>query len=123
MIKDNSVYTQVFSENYPINVYTNAGLMVRAVDRVLKSRAELTARDRTNIRFYVLFWFACGVTGKHAPKVNDVAKIDATALDEGEIESAADEVWKLYVSLGGDDQVAKGPELRKAVIEAVTLKY
>ncbi len=47
LIKDNSVYSDVFSEDHPIGLYQNAALMIRKVDRVLRSRSELSARDRS----------------------------------------------------------------------------
>ena len=80
------------------------------VDRVLKSMSELTARDRSNLRFYVLFWLSCVLTGKASPKAGDIVKIDMKTVDDTNVEAAADEIWSIYQNLGADDQVAKGPE-------------
>jgi len=90
------------------------------VDRVLKSRSELTARDRSNFRFYVLFWLSCVLTGKAPPKAGDIVKIDMKTVDDTNVEAAADEIWSIYQNLGADDQVAKGPELRKAAVAALS---
>lgn len=119
LIKDNAVYSDVFSESHPIGMYTNAAAMIRIVDRVLRSRSEMKPRDRSNVRFYVLFWLAAMFAKKIPLKPDDLAKFDLKAIDDGDVEIAADEVWKLYENLGGGDQVSKGPDLRKATLEEV----
>lgn len=123
LIKDNSVYTSVFSETLPVGLYSNAGLAVRIVDRVLKSRSEMTPRDRSNMRFYVLFWLICSLTKSTSPTAEQVSKLDIKTLDENLVESAADEVSSIYEALGSTDQVAKGPELRKQVISKLTNRF
>ncbi|MCP3055085.1 AIPR family protein [Aurantimonas marianensis] len=119
LIKDNAVYSQVFSEAYPISMYSHAAALTRIVDRVLKSRSELSARDRSNLRFYVLFWLSCVLTGKTNPNPADVAKIDVKTVSDTSVEEAADEIWKIYEQLGATDQIAKGTELRKIALEAL----
>jgi hypothetical protein len=120
LIKDNTVYAEVFSESHPVSLYANAAALIRTVDRVLKSRSELTARDRTNLRFYVLFWLASQLTSKVLPKAGDIAKIDIKNVDDGNVEEAADAVWGIFEARGGGDQLSKGPDLRKALVEALT---
>ncbi|WP_244919808.1 AIPR family protein [Rhizobium grahamii] len=122
LIKDGSVYSSIFSESHPINLYTNAALLIQHVDRVLKSRSELKARDRSNLRFYTLLWLVASSTRKTHPKAEDIAKLDARKIDDGEIEAAIDEVWKLYDALGASDQAAKGSDLRKGIVEALATK-
>lgn len=122
LIKDNAVYSQVFSETHPIGMYSNAAALIRHVDRVLKSRSEMSAPDRSNLRFYVLFWLSCVLVGKTSLTNSDLAGIDVKAVDDSDIEAAADEVWKIYHSLGGTDQIAKGPELRRLALEALNVK-
>lgn len=122
LIKDNAVYSEVFSEEYPVSLYTNAATLIRMVDRVLKNRSEMTARDRSNLRFYVLFWMASMLAKKATPKPSDVAKLDVRSVDEGYVEAAIDEVWKLYEELGSSDQAAKGQEFRKRTVEQVTAR-
>lgn len=122
LIKDNAVYSQVFSESHPINLYSNAAALMRHVDRVLKSRSEMSARDRSNLRFYILFWLSCVLSGKTNPSPADLAKMDVKAVGDPEVEAAADEVWKIYEKLGGTDQIAKGPELRKLALEGLDEK-
>ncbi|RTM07838.1 MAG: abortive phage resistance protein [Hyphomicrobiales bacterium] len=117
LIKDDAVYSDVFSESRPVGLYTNAAALIRIVDRVLRSRSEMKARDRSNVRFYVLFWLAGMLTKKPHPQADDIAKLDVKTISDGDVEAATDEVWKLYEALGAGDQVAKGPDLRKATMD------
>ena len=120
LIKVNSDYSAVFSESLPISLYTNAALLVREVDRVLRSRSDMRARDRSNIRFYTLLWVAARALGKPSLSANDVAKIDVNSIPDESIEKAIDHVLALYEQLGGTDQVAKGPDLRREVVDAIS---
>jgi hypothetical protein len=119
LIKDNSVYSQVFSESLPINMYPHAAALIRIVDRVLKSRSELSARDRSNLRFYVLFWLSCTLAGKTKLTPSDLVAIDVMTVGDSVVEVAADEIWKIYQKLGPTDQIAKGPDLRRAALDAL----
>ena len=119
LIKKDEDYSKVFSEGYPVEVYTKAAALMRRVGLVLKSRSEMTSRDRSNMRFYVLFWISRVLVQSMEPRAAQVARIDLKGLDDGDIEAATDEVWKLYEELGRSDQVAKGPDLRKAVVNSL----
>jgi hypothetical protein len=113
LIKDNAVYSQVFSESYAVALYAIAGALIRHVDRVLRTRTELTTRDRANIRFYVLTWLASTLAQKALPSAEDIAKLDLRTLDDDQVEAAIDAVLDCYEELGSSDQAAKGPEMKR----------
>ena len=119
LIKKDEDYEKVFSKDYPITLYTNAATLIRVVDRVLKSRSGITAKDRSNIRFYVLFWLTTMLTRKEQPKPCDVANLNVRDIDDRDIEATIDKVWELYENMGKGDQVAKGSALRKATVDEV----
>lgn len=117
LIKGDTEYSAVFSEAHPISLYPNAASLVRHVDRILRARTDLKARDKTNLRFYALLWVACEAKQKSVLKAADVASLDVKAVSDEDVESAIDAVLKFYEALGAGDQVAKGPDLRKAITE------
>ena len=117
LIKKDAEYSKVFSENYPIGLYTNAAALLRQINLVLKNQTKITTRDCTNLRFYVLLWVTVILAKKAKPNANDIAKLDVSIVSEEDIETAVDEVWQLYEDLGKSDQVAKGPDLRTTVVE------
>jgi hypothetical protein len=68
----------------------------------------MSGRDRSNLRFYVLFWLSCALVGKTSLTTSG---INVKAVDDSDIEAVGDEVWKIYDGFGRTDQIAKGPEL------------
>ena len=119
LIKSDQEYARVFSEKYPIGVYTKTAELIRRVDLALRRETEIRARDRTNLRFYVLFWLAAVLAERLEPRPSDIAKLDLKSVGDAEVRSAIDEVRKLYKKLGENDQVAKGSELRSAVVDGL----
>lgn len=122
LIKDDGDYAGVFSQTMPIALYPNAALLIGHVDRVLRARTDLKARDRTNLRFYVLLWVAATAAKRAALNATSIAQLDVKAITDGDIELATDEVWKLYEKLGASDQAAKGSELRALTADALASK-
>lgn len=114
LIKDDKVYRDLFSEEIPVQVYSFAVSLIKRIESHLKAVAELTARDRNNLRFYVatyLVWLLAGTS----PSAADIAKLDPDDLTDALVEEATNLVFQEYHRLGATDQVAKGPELKKAV--------
>jgi len=56
----------------------------------------------------------CGVPHPH---LQQISSIDTSALTANSVMAVAADVWREYTKLGGSDQVAKGPELSKALLE------
>ncbi|HTN40469.1 MAG TPA: AIPR family protein, partial [Asticcacaulis sp.] len=112
LIKEQEVYSSIFSEDYPIKLYTNSALLLRIVDIGLKELLAFDARDRANVRFYVLYWIAVTITGKLLPRPNDIATMNLTIISPELLESALRYVRETYLNLGGGDQLAKGTLLK-----------
>lgn len=114
LIKSDDGYARVFSEHYPLGLYTTAAAMLRRVNLALRERLDVSW-DRTNLRFYVLYWLTMVATQTSDPEPQDIADIDVQALTEDDLKGAIDGTFALYEHLGGNDGVAKGTELRDAV--------
>jgi hypothetical protein len=56
---------------------------------------------------------ACQLTKEVEPSADKLALINASAIDDGLLKDSYRRVWKMYQELGGDDIVAKGPNLIK----------
>ena len=112
LIKKDSDYSSVFSEEFPLSLYKNAACLILRVQLALRARSDMTARDRTNLRFYVLYWVSATATGRVKPTAEQFASVDLGAIGDDSIQHAVDTVWPLYIELGGDEEVAKGANLR-----------
>ena len=70
-----------------------------------------------NMLFYVAALWTLRQTGVPRPSVQQIASIDTSKLTSDSILSVASDVWDDYLRFGGTDQVAKGTELSKALLD------
>lgn len=112
LIKKDEVYKSLFSESHPLDAYSTAALLTKKVEVQLKKRANLTSRDRNNLRFYVLYWSAGWEAKSVAISAEKIAKIKMDNIVDQDIDEAIDSVLDLFSAAGGSDQVAKGAEFK-----------
>lgn len=118
LIKDDAVYSSIFSDAFALDAYLVAASTIRMIELKLKETSGLVARDRNNIRFYVLFW-VCALKSKSISLNADrVSKLKGQISGE-DISEAISEVWQLFSSAGGIDQIAKGPSFKEEVKDKV----
>lgn len=118
LIKDDQVYNSIFSESYQLDSYLVAASTIRAIELELKVTAGLVARDRNNIRFYVLYWVCALKANSIALNADRVAKLKDQISAE-EIKEGISAVWELFSAAGGSDQVAKGPSFKEELKDKV----
>jgi len=122
LIKTDRDYSQIFSDQHPMSLYINAAELLRRVQAVLRIRSEMTQRDRTNLRFYVLYWLVASIVNSVKPTPRQVADLNRDQVTDDDIEAAIDAVWTPFKDLGGDDNVAKGSELIRSLRERMSSK-
>ena len=111
LIKTNERYSEIFSDRFPLALYVNAALLFRRTRAALRTRSEMTPSDRTNLRFYVLYWLVASATRSVKPKPEQVANLESDQVTDDEIEVAIDAVWTPFINLGRNDHAAKGSDL------------
>ena len=118
LIKDDDVYNSIFSDSFALDAYLVAAITIRAVELALKDTSDLVARDRNNMRFYVLYW-VCALKSKSISLTPDrISKLKGQISAE-EIENAISEIRRLFTAAGGSDQIAKGPLFKERVKDEV----
>ena len=60
---------------------------------------------------------------RSTPSPKEIASLAGTSVSPADLETAYQIVKADYESLGGTDQVAKGPELLARVTERLTVQY
>jgi hypothetical protein len=116
LIKEDKVYNSLFSDDHPIDAYLVAADLVKRVEQALKSRTDLEARDRNNLRFYCLLWIAAWSVKSVSISAAKISGMKGSVSD-ADIESGIDEVSKMFFAAGGTDQVAKGPDFKVALMD------
>ncbi|MDE0100015.1 MAG: AIPR family protein [Truepera sp.] len=118
LLKKDEDYSHVFNPDYPVGLYHVCAETMQRVEQHLKSPGSGLARgDRNNLRFHVAMHVIATVTNTTKPTPDEVAGVDVDGLDRATIQSSLDVVKAKYDDLGGNDQVAKGPDLLKAILE------
>lgn len=112
LLKKDDDYKSVFNTDYPIGLYHVCAVVARRVEGHLRNSApEVAANDRNNLRFYVAMTVVHRSLGASDPSPLAIAELDLDVADDDLISDAVQAVQEAYEALGGDDQVAKGPEL------------
>ncbi|WP_243367036.1 AIPR family protein [Fundidesulfovibrio soli] len=118
LIKNEEAYRRIFNADYPIDIYLKCPLIVQMISEVLRQHAgEEYRKHLNNLLFYVSAVWTLGQTHLPNPGVQQIANIDIALVSKESVLPVAEEVWSEYVRLGGNDQVAKGNELGKVLIE------
>lgn len=115
LIKKDDDYRLIFDPAYPINLYLNAALVVKAVQKSLHSREDIERKDRNNIVFHASTVAASLLTGKSSPSAADIASIEDGEIQSVTIENAIEIAESIYRSLGPTDQTAKGVDFVTAL--------
>lgn len=118
LLKNDDDYERVFNESYPIELYYVCIEAMRRVESFLKSpNLGVRTEDRNNLRFYVAMCAVFGVGNSIKITPEEISKFDVTVLDEAAVQLSLHFVYPRYLALGGDDQVSKGPQLLRAILE------
>ena len=121
LLKNNDDYGRVFSSSYPIELYYVCAEAMRRVESILKLPSlGVPTEDRNNLRFYVAMCAVSGVYNSPKPTPKTISGFDVASLDEAAVQHSLNFVLPKYVSLGGNDQVSKGPQLLKAIFNGPT---
>lgn len=119
LVKNDETYTELFSADYPIDIYLKAIRIQRRVDEFLSGHVDFSgAAARNNVRFHVSMVAASLGCEKSVPNSGDIAGLDLSVLSDVVFQKSLDLVIdgreKLKGSnfaLASDDQVAKSSDL------------
>lgn len=116
LLKKDNDYKTIFDARHPIRIYYVCAEAMRRVEVFLKGSTELAPKDRTNLRFYLGMYAVLSCTKVATPTPRMVAELDLATLSTECLELGLGHVQTEYDRLGGDDQVAKGPDLRDVLL-------
>ena len=117
LIKNDSDYSNLFSESHPIAVYHTCITIVRVVEDRLREKQDLEPKDRNNLRFYVALQLARKITGEKIPSLSTLSQLPLDQITTVNIDDAIQLCRDIYQELGSSDQVAKGTEFKKRLDE------
>jgi hypothetical protein len=89
----------------------------------LKKSGHYTTTQISDIRFYVLFAVFAIMLKKSLITPGDIISIQLSDITDRLINETAQMVFDAYLGLGGDDKVAKGPELIVKLKEELEARF
>jgi hypothetical protein len=120
VLNKEDVYSEVFNDKYSRDLYVACVHLDRQVDQYLNGREDLTSETHRDIRYYVDMWLICKLAHSAAPSVEQIVNLRpqfVKGLPVDQIQEACAVVLEEYGKLGGNDKVAKGTDLRKALMD------
>jgi len=121
LIKDDSIYKQLFSQDLPIALYVFSARLIKRIDHMMRSMDNLTSRDKNNVRFYAAVFAVWKHLKKSDPTAAQISGIDFADMSDAYLNDSINTVYSLYNKLGASDQVSKGQELKKSLRTEVLL--
>jgi hypothetical protein len=118
LLKSEDAYKRIFSPDYPLDLFLKCPVIVKRVEDVLRASGGSDLRTHlNNIRFYVAMLWTLRQSRVPRPGIQIVAEIDTASLTDESILIVAGDVMRVFQELGATDQVAKGNDLARRLLE------
>jgi hypothetical protein len=111
LLNNEDEYVKLFTCDYPITTYGQIAVIITRIEHYLRSKAEIDASLRNNLRFYVALDCVIRILRKTLPTANDVSIMNLDLLSDKLIHDSLYQISDKYNRLGGTDKIAKGNEL------------
>jgi AIPR protein len=115
-------YVALFSDKSPLEMYPKCALVMKRVEAYLYSLA-LSRAERLNLLFYIAMFAVSGALRSIKPQRQSIADMDVNLLTDKLLKESYEVVSGEYRALGGDDKVAKGPDLVKALKVKLVVEF
>jgi hypothetical protein len=118
----NKHYKQLFSEQFPFELYGKCASILKRVEAHLDSM-DLTKGTALNLLFYVAVHATCATLKSARPNRRGISGIDLSLLTDEILKDSYKTVNNLFKARGGNDKAAKGTELVNDVLTAIESKF
>ncbi|HZQ21214.1 MAG TPA: AIPR family protein [Terriglobales bacterium] len=115
-------YKKLFSDKYPPALYTKCVQIMRRCHTYLRGKG-LGKTDVLNLVFYLAMYVTCAACNSVSPKRNKIASLDVDAISDKIFDQCYKWIDAEFKALGGDDRVAKGPNLTTSLNQKVISQF
>lgn len=122
LLTKDETYNELYLNNPNLDVFYNAAKLGKTIDIYLKKSNQYTPSQKNDIVFYVLYYAVAKAINKSTITFDDVKNINLNFFSEKYILEAAQEVFEVYNSLGGNGRIAKGTEMLTAILARIPEK-
>lgn len=107
LLTDDETYKLLYEDNKELKAYYNVAIIGKMVQQHLKSNADMTPAERSDILFYLLYAIVAKKLNKTNISFSDMVNFDGRQVSYQEIENMRVSVYSKYKLLGGNGRVAK----------------
>ena len=122
LLKRDEDYAKVFSEEYPIGMYLTCAKLSQQIESFLRSpQANVTADERTNLKFYLAMRASRHLLATDTVHAQDLDGLDLSPLDEATLNDMLNQLRSKLTQFASEhsiqpDQAAKSPDFRQYVL-------
>jgi hypothetical protein len=120
-------YSKMFRKSDKPELYANAALLMKNVERFLQSRdPSIDRSDQYNLKFYVAMYAACTILKDAEPYRSRLSQLFHAKATDAILDESLAAVSKRYSALSKDEEpdlVAKGTKLLTAIHQDLLAKY
>lgn len=111
IIADDTYYNRLYKSDIDLEVFYKLAVLGKKEDKVLKHLDEYSTVVKGDILFYVIYASIAKEINSVIIKVSDIKTLETDNITEEKIIEYARYVYGVYMELGGNGKVAKGPSL------------
>jgi AIPR protein len=115
-------YKKLFSDGQPKVIYSKCALIMKRVDEYLDG-VGMQNSEASNIRFYLAMYAVCAALRSIHPRRTTIAAFNVDLLTDQFLSNCEEQVWPDYQALGGDDVIAKGPDLLELIHQRLQVRF
>lgn len=115
LLTDEETYKMLYEDNHDLEVFYKAARIGQIVKKYLKTSNELSAAERSDVLFYLVYAVVAKHVGKNNISFTDIKSFDIDVLSADEINDLIRLVYQRYKELGGNGRVAKSSSFVKEV--------
>ena len=115
ILEDEDNYNKLYNESVDLRAYYIAAKIGKEVSSFLWKYEKAERNEKADILFYVVYAMAASLCGKVDPDHSDLCRLDCAHIEESLLLTCVEFVLFEYQALGGNDKVAKGPDLANRI--------
>jgi AIPR protein len=115
-------YSALFSEDYPPAMYQKCAQIIKRTDSFLEEQ-DAKQSLKLNLLFYVGMYATCSALKSAKPNRTRIAGMDVSLVTDAVLNACHAWILSEFLALGGNDKVAKGPELTEKLRQRIRDQY
>lgn len=123
VLADEELYLKLYNDSIPLESYFRCAQIGKRISECLWRDENLSKAQRTNIFFYVIYAVVAVLLKKEKIYPHEIINVNVVEITDAFVMEIIGCVLQLFIAAGGSDKIAKGPEFKKHLIQALVEKY